>query len=238
MHPTIATRLVGSLLGAAALMPLAVQAQEHLHEGDIEISVVGGKLTVSGNHVFHADGKAVFEGDLGDFSGGPYKTDDPGYDSAAGTFAGGAIINYAALGSLQFWNGTAWSSAVPGNEYIRLDGTFGEDTRWTAAGVTGDLMGLVGQASGAGNIHEHLDMSAARVGGGVPAIGAYLIQLQLTSASYASSDAYYLALNRGLSGEAFEMAVDALAPVPEPQTWALMLAGLTATGLVLRRRTR
>jgi hypothetical protein len=47
-----------------------------------------------------------------------------------------------------------------------------------------------------------------------------------------------MALNRGLSGAAFEMAVEALAPIPEPQTWALMLAGLAATGLMLRRSPR
>lgn len=230
------THLAGLLLGALSLLPLAAQAQ-HLHEGDMELSVSGGRLTVSGNDAWHADGSAVFEGDLGDFAGGPYRTDDPGYDSEVGTFLAGTVIQYKALGSLKFWDGASWVSVVPGSEYIRMDGNLGEDTRWTTTGISGDLTGLVGQAGGDGKIHEHLDMSVARVGGGTPGVGAYLIQLQLSADNgYASSAAYYLALNRGLDAAGFEAAVGALAPVPEVQSWALMLAGLAATGLVLRRR--
>lgn len=235
MTTAFTTTLASLALGALALLPLAAQAQP-LHDGDIEVGVVGGKLTVSGNDAWHADGSAVFEGDLGDLAGGPYLTKAPGYDSETGTFAANTIVNYAALGSLQFWNGSVWAATVPGNEFVKIEGNLGEDTRWTAVGITGDLTGLLGQASANGIVHEHLDMSVARVGGGVPAVGAYLIQLQLTASGYASSDGYYLALNRGLDDMAFEAAVGALAPIPEPQTWALMLAGLAATGLVLRRR--
>lgn len=228
-------KLLTGLMAAAALLPGLVQAGS-LHEGDIQLTVVGGQITLTGNHAWHADGSPIFESDFGDFAGGPYSTDDPGYDSLPGTFAGGTIINYAALGALQFWNGTAWSAAVPGLEYVRLSGNLGEDTRWTVGGVTGDATGLVGQAGGNGQLHEHLDMNVARSGGGAPAVGAYLIQLQLTSSSLTASTPYYMAFNRGLSVEAFEAAVEALAPVPEPHTWALMATGVFAIGLRLRQR--
>lgn len=226
--------LIAVLLAASTLLPGAAMAQ--LHEGDMEMSVVASQLTLSGNDAWHANGLAIFEGDFGDLSGGPYATDDPGYDSEDGTFAAGAIINYAALGSLSYWNGTQWLASVPGSEYVRLTGNFGEESRWTVAGTTGDLSGLIGQAGADGKIHEHLDMAVARVGGGAPAVGAYLIQLQLTSSSYLSSVPYYIALNRGLSEEDFETAIGALGPVPEAQTWLMMAAGLGLVGLRLRRR--
>lgn len=228
-------RLVSAaLVAAASLLPLQAHAQ--LHEGDIELSVVNSRLVLSGNDAWHADGSPVFEADLGDFAGGPYATDDPGYDSEPGTFAAGAILNYAALGQLLFWDGSQWVAAVPGQEYLRLDGNLGEETRWTTAGVTGDAAGLIGQAGANGQLHEHLDMRVARVGGGVPAVGAYLVRLQLTSSAYESSVPYYMAFNRGLATEDFEAAIEALSPVPEAQSWALMGAGLMLVGLRLRRR--
>lgn len=222
-----------TLLAAASLLPGTALAQ--VHEGDIELSLVNNRITLAGNDAFHFNGQAVFEGDFGDFAGGPYRTDDPGFDNEAGTFAAGTILNYRALGRLQFWNGSSWTAAVPGNEYVRMDGNLGEDTRWNPMGLMGDLTGLIGQAGANGQIHEHLDFSVARTGGGVPAVGAYLVQLQLESAAHLTSAPYYMAFNRGLSGTDFETAVSALA-VPEAQTWLMMLAGLIGVAAYAQRR--
>lgn len=222
-----------TLLAAAALLPLSALAQPH--EGDIELSLVGNRITLAGNDAVHANGLAVFEGDFGDLEGGPYKTDDPGFDNEPGTFAAGTILTYRALGSLQFWNGSAWTAAVLGNEYLRLDGNTGEDTRWNPLGLVGDLTGLIGQAGVNGQIHEHLDFSVARTGGGIPTVGAYLVQLQLESSAHLTSAPYYMAFNRGLSDANFEMAVEALA-VPEAQTWLMMLAGLIGVAAFAQRR--
>lgn len=224
--------VIAVLLGAAVLLPMSAQAQ--LHDGDIEMSVVNSQIVLSGNDAFHRDGSPIFEGDFGDLAGGPFKTDDPGFDSEAGTFAAGTRINYRALGSLQFWNGMAWSAAVPNSEFVQVEGNLGEASRWLVGGLSGDLSGLIGQAGSGGLVHEHLDISVGRPGG-APAVGAYLIHLQLTSASLTSSVPYYLALNQGLSSDNFEGAIGALAPVPEPETWWLMGVGLAAVGWRLRR---
>lgn len=220
------------LLGALALSAALFAApawSDGLHEGDILMSVVNGKLKTSGGHT-----DTIFEGDFRDYAGGDYKTDDPGYDSEAGTFANGTIINYMALGTLKFWNGSSWSSSgVPADVRVRLDGNFGEETFFGAAGVSGAASGLIGQAGAGGNIHEHLDMSV--VGTNKTAVGAYMISLKLSSTSTAlqSSDPYHIVLNSGLDPEAFEAAVMA---VPEPSTYAMLLLGLAAVGYSARRR--
>lgn len=225
----------GTLLALAATFSTSTWAQ--LHEGDIEIGVTNGVLQTWGaTHTHGVDGFSIFEGDLGDLAGGLYSTDDPGFDSEVGSLLASSQISYTALGTLSFWNGTAWSSsAVPANVSLRINGNLGEETFWTASGITGDASGLIGQAGTNGKIHEHLDMTA--VGTGRTAVGAYLIQLQLTGEGYGASTPFYVALNRGLSADGFETAVHALtSPVPEPSSWMLLLAGLGALGLVRHQR--
>lgn len=218
--------LLGALALSAALFAAPVWSQ-HLHEGDIVISVVNGKLKTSGGHT-----DTIFEGDFGDFAGGPYNTDDPGYDSESGTFANGTMINYAALGVLKFWNGSSWSAAwVPADVQVKIAGNLGEESFWGAAGVSGDPVGLIGQAAGSGKIHEHLDMTV--IGSNRTVAGAYMISLQLTSTALQASDPYFIVLNRGLGEEAFEAAVMA---VPEPSTYAMLLLGLAAVGYSAHRR--
>lgn len=219
----------------AATMP-ALAEDPHLHEGDIELEVDGGKLVAHGAaHFQYGTGYAIFESDFGDLGGGPFKTDDPGYDSVEGTFYNLDIINYQALGSLWFWNGMSWNNSVLNGETVQLDGNLGEETVWSVTGVSGDSAGLIGQALSDGKIHEHLDMSIKANTGYLPSAGAYYVTLRLTSDDYASSDPYLMVFNRGLDEESFETAVHALA-VPEADTYAMLLAGLGLLGLKLRRR--
>lgn len=221
-----------SLLGALALCAALFTAPAWsggLHDGDIQMSVVNGKLKTSGGHT-----DTIFEGDFGDLAGGPYKTDDPGYDSEPGTFAKGTRIYYMGLGGLKFWNGSSWGASwVPADVQVKVEGNLGEETFFGAAGVTGDVSGLIGEAAAGGNIHEHLDMSV--VGANRASLGAYWISLKLTSTSTAlqSSDPYHIILNRGLGEDDFEAAVMA---VPEPSTYAMLLLGLAAVGYGAQRR--
>lgn len=229
--------LISGLLGAAAVLPMAAHAQS-LHEGDIELAVESGKIVVEGAAAFHGlTGASIFEGDFGDLAGGPYRTDDPGFDSEDGAFGAGTLLQYQAVGNLQFWNGSAWSAAVPLGEYVRLDGNLGEESRWTVGGIAGDASGLIGQAGATGKVHEHLDIRVARDTAGAPSVGAYLIQLQVQAEGYATSDPFFVVFNRGLAAPAFEGALQALTtPVPEPGTWALMVTGLAVVGAAARRR--
>lgn len=227
------SRLHSFVLAAfVGLVPLAAQAQ--LHDGDIEMQVTANQIVLEGHAVLRlGNGYQVFEGDFGDVAGGPFKTDDPGFDSAPGTWADGAVVNYLGLGSLEFWNGASWVAA--GLQRVTLDGNLGEATVFQGSGLSGDMSGLIGQSGSSGQIHEHLDMSVSMSGGGLPTMGAYLIQLQVVSSGMVSSQPFYIALNRGLDDAAFENAVQALA-VPEPQTWLLLGAGFAGVIVAARRR--
>ena len=221
-------------IAPVALVLSLGQAQAQLHEGDVEMSIVSGKIVVDGHATTQfGTGFKIFEGDFGDISGGQLKTDDPGYDSAPGTFVPGTFITYNTVGSLWFWNGGNWGLA--GAERVRLDGNLGEESFFSGTGTSGDLTGLVGVAGNSGVVHEHLDMVVSRVGGGIPAIGSYMFQLYLTGTNLTASDTFLMVLNRGLSEDNFEMSVQALA-VPEPTTWLLWMGGLALIGAAARRR--
>lgn len=244
--------LVATMFVSASLFSVSAYAEDHLHAGDIEIEVEGGKLGTHGaGHYQDATGYAIFEADFRDLAGGPYRTNAPGFDSHAGTFDQGDIIAYQAVGSLWSWNGGSWISTVLNGETISLAGNLGENTVWGTSGVSGDAVGTLGQAGSSGNIHEHLTFAIASASG-LPTEGAYYITLQLLSADlnstfdgivpngkYASSDPFYLIFNNGLSSGEFHSAVHGLAhiaAVPEPSTYAMFLAGMGLMGWQLRRR--
>jgi len=210
------------------------QVQAQLHEGDVEMSIVSSQIVLNGHSAIQfGSGFKIFEGDFGDISGGPFRTDDPGYDSAPGTFVPGTFITYNTVGGLWFWNGGTWGLA--GAERVRLDGNLGEESFFSGTGTSGALTGLVGVAGNSGVIHEHLDMVISRVGGGLPAIGSYMFQLYLTGTNLTASDTFLMVLNRGLSEQNFEQSVQALA-VPEPGTWLMWLAGVGLVGAIAARR--
>jgi PEP-CTERM motif len=228
--------LISSLLITSFLAPSWALADEHIHAGDVQPSIVAGKITLLSGQSLAANGATLFEGDFGDLIKGPYKTTTPGFNTY--DFAANTVVNYTAVGPVSFWDGLSWTSAVPRNEYVLLEGNLGEETKWTSSGPTGDLTGLLGQASADDHeLHEHLAFSVASTLGGTPSVGAYMVGLQLSAAGYTSSDPFYLVFNRGLTSENFEASVSALTtPVPEPSSVMLMLTGLAVMGAMVGKR--
>lgn len=223
-------------LALAGFFPALASADGH-HAGDIAVSAVAGKLHTGGDHfeTHGVTGFNIYEANFGDLSGGPWVTKDPGFQTQGGDLLKpGALISFEGVGKLNFWNGSAWNVAQAGVGVSVADVYQDALTTWTAAGVTPGETAYVSQVSLGGSIHDHLKMSVTPHA----AVGAYMIEMRLTSADYASSDSFYIVFNRGLSGAAFEGSVEALvaAPVPEPGTYALMFAGLFGVGVMVRRR--
>ncbi len=230
-----------NFVGAAALALVAASAaaQEHLHEGDIEVSVVNGKLVTSGgHHTEYGTGYGIFEGDLDIRRAIPlsYRGSDPGFDSEAGTFAPSDMIYFAPIGTLGFWDGDSWES--PGSMVLIVRDSVDGTATYSGTGVTTSVGfdGFISDGGPTGSIHQHLAFTVQSNPAGVePPVGAYRIAMQLTSPSYTSSDPFWIVFNRGLGEEAFEESAHVMS-VPEPETYALMALGLGFVSVVARRR--
>jgi len=203
-------------LGLSINLSAALAVEQH--DGDIQPWKQGGQIELNGT---------LFEADFGDLSGGAYRTDDPGYDadSALGAFGAGNWLWFEGIGSLQFWDGSAWSNSLLNGEHIEIEDALGNISVFSENGISNGA-GVIGQFDTGGDIHEHLDMAIRNAGNALGgSVGAYWITLQLfetvaeSQTPLAVSSTYDIIFNRGLTGEDFEAAVaaaSATAPVPLP----------------------
>lgn len=222
---------------SAALFLTAGAAQaQHLHAGDVELGTAGGVIVVDPEGLAEraANGYVLYESDFQDFTGGLFATDAPGFVSEEDALPVGAIIRFRGIGLLQSWDGSAWSTAASGVTLGILD-VLGMNTLFSSTGVT-DPVGAIAQVSAAGDIHTHIDFTIS--GDGAATATAYLIALEIGAPdALGYSMPFYLAFNSGLDEEVFEGAVGTLlAPVPEPGTWAMLIAGLGLLGVMRRRQ--
>jgi len=256
IHMSMTRSLLAAIATASALAFTSLaSAAEHVHAGDIIVTVQGGKLIIDSGEAQAGSGYKIFEGGFGPapLSGNRWRTDDPGYDMEPGTLATGDQLWVRGLGQLKSWNGSAWAASVSGNEFIRLEDSLEASWVFRPTGLSATLPGSTGvidEAGLDGHIHQHLDfylinsIDDSTSSGSPVATGAYLIQLQLFSPTtaaggglkYLDSDPFFVAFNRGLDEDAFEHAVQALA-VPEPSAALMILSALGLIAWRMRRRS-
>ncbi len=213
---------------------------------DLAQLVAGLNLPPNTLPIEGATGKMVFLSDFRDFSGGPNKTPNPGFQAVQNMLNPGELVRYRATGKLRYWGSTvgAWADA-PGNVRIKLaggidpatvitdynqcggqlfcfaPGSSGQEsfTFFTGSGIGGKAEMIVDAANSQGSLHTHLNFfleSAVGVAGGP--IGAYLLELKVLSNQRSlASDPLYVLFNAGLSAADYSAALlDLVDTLPPP----------------------
>lgn len=187
----------------------------------------GARIEVDKAGVFprdYATQRVLIPANFGDFQGGPYKTDDPGWVVATGELLTGEVLQYRALGSLLFWSveRQRWSNELPRGETVRMFGDvpteillhndpaelelYRQGTVWSASGISGPREAVIQYAAASGQaVHAHLDFcvqdSSADCSlpgpghSGTPTVGAYLIELQIFSSAAENGRTKYRSSN-------------------------------------------
>jgi len=202
----------------------------------------GDDALLIGGHpsIDYASGYGIWPANFADLPGGPYSTDDPGFQAFPRTLLAGDRIFYRPLGSALYWSTSvpSWNPAPAGTS-LRVEGTvpaeiaiaalvFGDPaamdqyayystpTSITGQGIIGPSTKMVDEASTTGALHTHLNWF---IEGDRPA-GAYLAQLQLVdpAGKYADSSPFYVLFNNGLTASDFQAAYLSrlLEPTPIP----------------------
>lgn len=238
----IARLLLAGLLIGGALSTHPVRAQSLHFDVEIRLSngpVAGSQLQVRffGDNallingqpaVDHATGYGIWPANFADLPGGPYSTDDPGFQAFPGTLLAGERIFYRPLGAALYWSAAsrAWTTAPAGTQ-IRIEGTvpaeiaiawlvfndpsaqaqyeyYSTPTLIAGDGITGPATKMVDEAASNGSFHTHLNWF---IEGNRPT-GAYLVQMQLfePNGRYGASSPFYVLFNHGLGTSDYESA--------------------------------
>ncbi|HAZ60839.1 MAG TPA: hypothetical protein DCY89_04610 [Gammaproteobacteria bacterium] len=182
-------------------------------------------------------GQQIFVADFGDFQGGPFRSDNPGFRSAPGDLPANLLLRYRALGTLEFWDPASpgWSVTVPGDARLRLAGGLRQDlnfstdpavcgglplctvtefaessTVFTTAGIRGDASLIIDATDGTGALHTHHDFLVEGPDGALGGpVGAYLVEFLLQAEGLGDSRPFYFMFNRGLDTATFGQALAA-----------------------------
>jgi hypothetical protein len=235
--------LLYTLLALVTALPLAGRAASY----DILVGEAGRQLSAgffvhgslppsTGFATDRLTGQPLFPANFGDFAGGPQATNDPGFQSFAGTLAPGTIVSVQGIGTLEYWNPSSLSwTAPPGGEEVRLHGAvptdiavaytfcqsggplcdaglaaqypfYAQGTAFSASGVSGPNPAIVDDADANGAFHAHLDWFIERPDSMAPAAGAYLVTFALVADGYQASHPVKAIFNHGLSDTQYQLA--------------------------------
>lgn len=204
--------LMGSLTLA---MADAATAQ---HAGDIEVTVVNGKITTD---------TSVYGAELGE-AGIPNEIDEPGFDAVPGTFDPGQPVGFNILDALRVWNGSDFNTIA--NETMTISFSTLSRTTPTTAGAS--VAGFTLNATAGGEWHRHLIFTLDS-----PAsTGVYLLKLDLFSSGLETSDPFYVVFNQNEDEGVHDAAMAYVESTLVPEPASLTLAALGGLALLARRR--
>jgi hypothetical protein len=216
------------------------------HEGDVAIKVIDNKIVV-GDWI--VDGVSlepcpVFAGRFNDTGENPNWTDEPGFDSAVGTWPVPSSLSFNILDAVRVWDGSDFDEVA--DQQIRLSyATQSAVTPTTPSIVAGFSVGV--SSSGAWHRHLGFELLDSTYVNGFAADGIYQLKLELISsdALITKSAPFYLVLrqdenpsdNIGTLAQ-HEAAIGYLEPVPEPSSVVLLSIAAVAVFGAMWRRSR
>ena len=223
------------------------------------IEFSGGGVTI------YPGGIAERDGDAPTTPASPASTillaDDPGFFVAANTFPAEYVLSVTFADTLRHYDGSNWSPVPNGEQFRVFDlepgntggaPVFDLDFIIDGSGASGGAI-TIGKAAGdpnSGNvssIHGHVGYELSRPDGQVPAFGAYMVELQLSSFEHPaaggedlidSEPIFVIFENQSeeISDTYFADAVSAAESLPEPTSAILLTAaGLGLLGVRARR---
>lgn len=216
--------ILPALIGAT--VTVASADEEHY---DIGVWNDGGTLTTGGwdhdTESLEVANLRVFEGTFGEDPKFPFATDEPGVGGAAadvGLELGGTFTMNIAAGLGQ-WNGNGFDAAT--EELMNV--SYGTTNVSTTTG--GGIDFLVTEDY---DNHPIFSIDSS----GTPAVGAYLMELNVTMDGLQDSETFWIVFNLGLDEEDYETSVGWVEANLVPAPAALPVLG--AMGLLVGRRRR
>lgn len=246
-------------IGGAALLALALPGAwaQHL---DVKVSTSNGpvagsriELDVYGDLGWYLSqagglpqhylyGYHIFPSNFSDRKGGPYLTDNPGFQSFRDQFSGGEAIGFTASGRLEYLSpgATRWEVSPSGGG-VRLYGAIPDDvvfdyvvngtreseylfyangTLFGGSGISGPVTAPIGLAKVDGSLHYHLNWSLE--GAAQANRGTYLAELRILSMAteggapkYTPSDPFYVMFRNDVTDAEYAEALRTLIVAPQ-----------------------
>jgi len=227
----VTQRLFILSVGAAFASPAIASGVDVLLRPEANTVVTGAfsddtQMIVSQN-------ERVFEAEFGENPAEPNFADEPGFQSFDPVFDGGDW-SFAFVDAVRLWDGSDFDAVAPDTVTMRFGGLATPST--TSPTTPGDTAQGFSLPIPSGGFHDHLDITyngpATSASDGI-----YLISLTASVTGFETSDPFFFVMNRGLSEETHEAAIDFVRTeiVPAPGAASAMLGAGLIAGLRRRR---
>ncbi|MCP4612527.1 MAG: hypothetical protein GY845_27835 [Planctomycetes bacterium] len=167
----------------------------HLHEADFGIELDDCNAIHVEPHLLGSELDALFF----------FWTDEPGFDSHAGTFPAGSSVGFNILDALKKWNGNGYDVLDPNTEEtLTVSFLFGSTFATCETGA-GFVEGFDVPVAADGSWHKHLGYTLNGTDNNDPNSGIYLLALEINNTSsepnITSSNPFWIVFNLGMPEE-------------------------------------
>ena len=181
--------------------PAYAHGDPNLHEADFMMELDDCNEIHVEPHVLGSEFDALFF----------FWTDEPGFDSYAGTFPAGSSVGFNILDAMKKWNGKNFDVLDPNTEEtLTVSFLFGS-TFATCETGTGFVQGFDVPVAADGSWHKHLGYTLNGAGNNDPGDGIYLLKLELYNTSnepnIAYSNPFWIIFNLGMPEEDHHNAI-------------------------------